>query len=293
MNCVLCNSQAAERVDTRIRNVCDDRVGIYKCSACKVQFLYPRLTDTELANYYDGIYRKEYNSENYYHAESIKDFFYKSLPEAETRVERVRYILNPTDEIVEIGCSCGYFLASIKPFVKLAAGTEWDEGNAGYARQLGFQVLKNIQDYNRTFDKIFLHHVLEHILEPIDFLSNLKGCLNDKYSKVIIEVPNVGDVLLSEYALKEFSDFYYQSAHLWYFNKESLTYVLERAGYKFDIVPIQRYDLSNHIYWLRNRVPGGQGKYDNIITEEVNCAYVSSLKNTWKTDTLLIIATPH
>jgi len=138
------------------------------------------------------------------------------------------------------------------------------------------------------FDKIFLFHVLEHIYNPIEYLKELKEKLN-QYGKIFIEIPNNNDILLKGYQIQEFRDFYYQSAHLWYFNRSSLEFIFEQLNLKYNIYNIQRYDLSNHIKWLKDKKPGGQGFYDNLFSNEIKNNYKKFLIENDKSDTLFCI----
>jgi len=290
MNCSLCNSKNVEMVDTEIRNNSMPDVNVYRCNDCGVHFLFPYYNQAQLENYYDGQYRTEYTDKDYYKDDQIKQFFLNFLPEAKERVKRVMPCIDKSKSILEIGCSSGYFLSEVAPYVKSASGTEWDESNAKFARDLGFIIKKNPSDFTYKFDNIFMFHVLEHIFDPIEFIAGLKQSLNAD-GTLFIEVPNNADILISGYELSEFKNFYYQSAHKWYFNKKSLAYILENAGFQFDIINIQRYDLSNHIEWLKNKVPGGFGKYNNILTDKINRAYTEMLSETDRSDTLFAICT--
>jgi 2-polyprenyl-3-methyl-5-hydroxy-6-metoxy-1,4-benzoquinol methylase len=287
-NCPLCSSGTTAEIDTEIRHAANAELRVRQCDSCDVQFLHPMDEEKKLAAFYDGEYRKEYVNDGYYNQQEMEKFFAASLPEARQRVIRVQSQLLPTDEIVEIGCASGYFLAAIAPFVKTACGTEWDTPNAKFAQSKGFSVRKDIRDFAAPFDKIFLFHVLEHIRDPIAFLAELRPLLK-KNGSIYLEVPNRDDVLLKTYQLKQFSDFYYQTAHLWYFNRKSLEYVCRQAGWSAEIMPLQRYDFSNHVHWMTRGVPGGQGKYRDLFSAECDRNYVESLANHWQTDTLFCI----
>jgi len=51
---------------------------------------------------------------------------------------------------------------------------------------------------------------------------------------------------------------------------------------------IQRYPLSNHLYWLSNNKPGGHQKWGNFIdSPELTKAYESQLSSMGVTDTVI------
>lgn len=289
IKCTLCHNNKITYIPNKIRNDEDGIYRMYRCEKCETHFLYPRPMDAELKDYYDGHFREEVHSSRYYDKESLDRVFTRFSGEANLRVQRVEKELSKEDRVLEIGCSVGYFLKAVSPYVGKVCGTEWDKKAQQYIRDCfgkdGIEVQINPEDYEGGFDKIFLFHVLEHIEEPIAFLKNLKKKLNPG-GCIYIEVPNVDDVLVKTYECDAFKDFYYKKAHLYNFNDKGLSYLFEQAEYEYEINYIQRYDLSNHLYWLGKGLPGGKGAYETVLGTEVNEAYVSALKAGKQTDTL-------
>jgi hypothetical protein len=68
--------------------------------------------------------------------------------------------------------------------------------------------------------------------------------------------------------------------------------VLGRAGYTHAIFPHQRYDLSNHIYWMLYGKPGGKGHFSGIFSGELESEYARCLKERFISDTIYAIAEP-
>lgn len=287
MNCTLCASNKIKEIKTRIRNAHDSEMKVYECFSCGVHFLYP-YNVPELETFYDGEYRKEYSGSYYYTDEKMEEFFEKSLPEAKVRVLRLREYLKSSDDILEIGCGLGYYLSVVSRWVGCCYGVELDTRSSNYARKLGFQVENSVDSFDMKFDKAFMFHVLEHIPNPVDYLKELKSKIKDD-GILFIEVPNNSDILLQGYDIKEFKDFYYQAAHIFNYNSKSLSYVLEKAGYEFKLKYIQRYDLSNHINWLKNRTPGGQGILNHLFTKKFIHDYADMLIQTGRADTMFAV----
>lgn len=76
--------------------------------------------------------------------------------------------------------------------------------------------------------------------------------------RIIIEVPSSADALLTLYKCTPFSEFTYWSCHLYLFNAANLPILAKKAGLKLEYINhIQRYPLSNHLYWLAKGKPGG------------------------------------
>ena len=64
---------------------------------------------------------------------------------------------------------------------------------------------------------------------------------------------------------------------------------MDKLDYNYDLIPEQRYDLSNHIIWMTEGKPGGQGRFDEIFTEDLVENYKGVLKNTWHCDTMFLV----
>ena len=104
---------------------------------------------------------------------------------------------------------------------------------------------------------------------------------------MVFEVPSCSDPLISVYNVPAFNRFYWSIAHDYYFNKNSLGYVLKNVTDKFEIIPEQRYDLSNHMTWALEGKPGGQGKFSSFFTPALENAYRESMIKTGHCDTLI------
>lgn len=291
ISCTLCGCKDIKIIDSTIRNADSNSYKMYRCNCCETHFLYPRPPEEQLEEYYDGHFREEVHSELYYEKEHMDKVFKWFFTEATGRVERVKGELKAEDTILEIGCSLGYFMKAVSSYVGKVYGTEWDKKAEQYIRDTfsEFQISENPQDFGRKFDKIFMFHVLEHIADPAGFLSGLKKLLNPG-GTIYIEVPNCDDVLVKTYKSKAFMAHYYKLAHLYNFNGKGIQYVLDNAGLRGEIEYIQRYDISNHLVWLGEGVPKGNGRYKDLLGDEVNSAYIEALKKAGQTDTLFVRA---
>ncbi len=287
--CTLCGSYDIEPIDSQIRNVTDNLHKMYRCNSCDTHFLYPQFAEEQLEAYYDGQFREEVHTSKYYDEATLTKVYDRFYPEAQQRVARVEAEIKPSDEILEIGCSVGYFLNAVSNKVKNVFGTEWDNRALSYIDDVlqnsKIKTAHNPQDFEQGFDKIFMFHVLEHIANPVEFLIKLKPLLKDN-GCIYIEVPNVDDIMVKTFNNSAFKDFYYKKAHLFNFNEKGLSYVFEKSGYHYQIEFIQRYDISNHFYWLANQKPGGKGAYTHLLSSSLNEEYIQCLKTAKQTDTL-------
>ncbi len=215
----------------------------------------------------------------------LRDEGYRRLKLLQTRLE-------PHHEVLEVGSATGYLLELLKPAVAEVMGVEPGPAQRAYAKERGLEVHPALGDVEpRQFDAVLCYYVLEHMSRPVPFLRQLADFIKPG-GRLILEVPNVEDVLLSRYDIKNFPGFYYQKMHVTYFDRQTLARALEEAGYTCEIFPEQRYDLSNHLVWMRDGKPGGMGRFAEFIEPQVQAVYAEALKSHWLCDTLMAVAQP-
>ena len=140
---------------------------------------------------------------------------------------------------------------------------------------------------NEKFDLITSFHVFEHLLDPITTLKSLTSLLKQG-GEIIIEVPSSDDALLTLYKSDSFSNFTYWSQHLFLFNQQTISEVVKKANLKLNWVEqVQRYGLSNHLYWLSNNFPGGQKKWYFLNSNLLDELYAKQLASVGKCDTIM------
>ena len=107
--------------------------------------------------------------------------------------------------------------------------------------------------HGERYQIVTLFHVLEHVSNPIEFMTICFGLLSPG-GWLLVEVPNLGDQLLKE--SRVYRDFYWQRAHLSYFDASRLELVFYNSGIKnFEIRGVQRYGLRNLYHWLDEGKP--------------------------------------
>ena len=280
--CYLCGSTSCTQVHDAIRFGLSPRP--YRCDRCGFVFLHPRMSPEEEREFYEKIYRFHYETQD---AQALWD---ESLPEAKRRVERFRDRYTPQTRLLEIGCASGFFVHEVQKHVKSATGIELTTEYVKFAQGMGLDVRGSLEEVeDGSCDLVFMFHVLEHIDDPVLFLQDVKKKLTPG-GTLIVEVPNVDDILVSVYKIKGHLDFYWEIAHNYYFSKTTLGTILEKAGYRYEILPLQRYDLSNHLHWMLTGKPGGQGRYCAVFSPQLLTEYEKNLKERFLCDTIYAIA---
>jgi SAM-dependent methyltransferase len=287
--CRLCGSTRSELVSRAVSGAPESAV--YRCLDCSLVYLFPIMTDIEEAAFYRAEFEEYMQSRAGAGWQSPAAHYHAKQPEGERRLPLARPHLRPADDLLEIGSSTGYFLDDLRGYVRSVAGVEPSQAYRHFSAARGIDTVADLAELGqRTFDVIALYYVLEHLRDPIGYLSDLRARLNPG-GRLLVEVPNVDDALLTAYTIPGFPPFYWQKAHYFNFSQRTLCDVLSRAGYSAQVVPVQRYDLSNHMVWMMEGRPGGTGRFKYLFRPEVETAYAEALKAQWVCDTIFAVAT--
>lgn len=270
--CLLCQSTESKLVESGIRQ--DPAGKVWKCKQCGLVYLWPQPTEEELESYYSGTYRGDYGSG------SVKQRHEWDRREARQRIEQLR--IPARCNVLEIGSGSGAFLR----YLYYGIGIEPDENSRRWInRNFGFSLYKSIADLpeGSKFDMIVMFHVLEHLLDPVAFLRELRKYLSPG-GKVVIEVPNVKDIMLWIPAYRK--RYFFQRAHLYYFSKRTLKQVAEKAGFAVTHTDVQRYNFSSHVRWAISGRNRGDGYFRDLRKSLLGRIYARLLIGIGRSDTL-------
>jgi SAM-dependent methyltransferase len=274
-SCYLCGGKKIYKRNGKVRD--NPNLEVLECKDCGLVFL------SSFAHIKGGFYQESGMHER---PLSIEEW----STETEADDDRRFYMLK--NEIVgksllDFGCGNGGFLLRARDVASDVAGIEPESRLSEYFRQKGLTVKGALNELNGLFDYITLFHVLEHISDPVTTLRDLSRRLK-RGGKIIIEVPNASDALLTLYECKAFSNFTYWSCHLFLFTEGTLLRIGEMAGLEPDYVrQVQRYSVANHLYWLSSGQPGGHKKWDFIESDSLRTAYEERLASIGCCDTII------
>lgn len=165
-----------------------------------------------------------------------------------------------TKNILEVGCSLGYFLNLLKKNGhKNIYGLEINEQNRKFVQnKLKIRCERELLNYKKDqifFDKIFLFYSLEYILDPLNFIKELLLLLK-KNGKIIIITPNKNDILKNILFNISYHNFFYDINSINYFSAQSLKKISKKIpNCKFHIQTKQGYSLINLFNWFINNKP--------------------------------------
>ena len=209
-----------------------DRYGIpvnfFLCQKCGLIFQKTPLSEKSLNEFYRFEYNKLYKGG----ISDLDTLFEKALGRGKRFNKLVKNlnIYDKIESVFETGCATG---ANLYPFYldnKVAHGFDYDENLLNYGRKKGL-TLFNIDELDnrskQTYDLIISSHVLEHVLNPIDFLkSQIQYLKIGKY--LLLEVPGIFSFHMKNNKIID----NLVNAHIYYFHKELLINIASHLGLK-------------------------------------------------------------
>jgi 2-polyprenyl-3-methyl-5-hydroxy-6-metoxy-1,4-benzoquinol methylase len=254
--CPICDSQDIATLSNKLRDTKNNTVLV--CRYCETGFLENIKSEEELEEYYKENYRKDFKP-NLQAQTNAKDLFdtYKNFQT--DRIKTISPYFNKKGCLLEIGCSAGMFLHHMKKHFKEIAGIELDRESAYFASKMCdcpvYQIPLHLAPIKpEYFDVICAFQVLEHVASPIDFIQEAKHFLK-KGGVLFFELPNRFDALVSTYDLPFHSQFFYHSAHNYYFSEKGLNVLLGKCGLEAEFIYTQDYNFLNHVNWINNDQP--------------------------------------
>lgn len=287
MNCIICKKSTYFKINDKVRDSKD--YTIVQCINCKLTQLAPIPSDKENRDFYDrGRQLKNINQ-----PKEVKILAIKQNEDTLRRASFLTAILKHGDSILDIGSGFGFLVEEMKNRGFKPTGIEISSFARRIAKKVTQVPIINIDmqknKLNKKYNAITMYHVLEHLTDPINFIKKIKLNLYAK-GKIIIEVPNIDDLMLT--SNKAYNQFYWQRAHLLYLNKNTLTKILEGAGFsRLKFWYTQRYGLSNFMNWMMNNAP----QIDKPVFETndnykwLERQYKKELIRTGKSDTLTVV----
>jgi 2-polyprenyl-3-methyl-5-hydroxy-6-metoxy-1,4-benzoquinol methylase len=201
-------------------------IEVLYCHTCRLGWLKKRALPE---GYYEKIYFKKerFLEGGYRDYLSEKDIIEKNFA-------RYFQIIEPHLEgrrILDFGCGPGIFLNYIRNIGYSPVGFDISSFAVGYCNnQLKIPCFSNIKDLSEAapFDAICFFDSLEHLEDPGKTVEWAKEMLNEG-GAVIVYTPNF-DSLLNRFMGKSWHHF--KREHWYYFNKTSLSLLLEKHGLK-------------------------------------------------------------
>lgn len=213
--CTLCGDNRIRKLDGYYEK------GLIKCRVCGFVFMEKIPTSEELDSHY-GSY--SYESAGYLSPLTIKSYN-KLLDEFEP--------YRKTNNILDVGCGRGWFLAEALKRGWQVYGTEYSKTAVSICRETGINmkegVLNSSNFENEMFDVITSFEVIEHINNPNEELEEIYKLLRAG-GLFYCTTPNFNSLM--RYYLKVDYNVIGYPEHLSYYTKSTLNKVTKRHGFR-------------------------------------------------------------
>jgi len=178
----------------------------------------------------------------------LKNILYLDPDRLEQTKYEVMYLENTKGKLLDIGCGSGTFIDFMNKYGWETTGIDFDDKAIEAARaknlnvKLGTLVEQNFS--NDYFDAITLAHVIEHVYDPIELLTECYRILKTN-GKIVIAIPN-SESLGHKYFKKNWRGLE-PPRHIHVFSPKSLIHIVKLSGFKkFDSFTTNR--IARYIY---------------------------------------------
>lgn len=252
VNC-LCGSSDFKRLASYDRY--SMRQSTVVCINCGLIQSNPRMTKEAYAEFYSSdTYRRCYDSSDYLDIYEQK-YSLRTGKHIFDEIQKIKEI-KPSLSVLEIGAGGGW---NLLPFQKVGAtvvGYDYSPSLVDSGRKHGIPMVQGSADnIQGEFDIIFLSHVWEHLLEPVEALRKIKKHLKQD-GVIYIAVPNACKGLL----------FQFQNAHTYYFDPKTFHHYASDAGLRLMVFGAAQEVHMFGIFALGidSNAPDLRGHYSNV-----------------------------
>ena len=225
------------------------------CDNCKLRSLFPAMN----AKQRTAIYEKEYFScaSGSNEGRDYEKYRHDRLRIYSNKIQRIKRYAPTARKLIDIGAGYGDFLKLCKDEFEIH-GLEL----SAFAAKKAFEnhgidvrqgMAEDVSQFDCVFDVIHMHHVFEHLHDPIKFLNLIKDKMQ-KDSIFLFEVPHqfeelnfkIRDIVGKPSVLKGL----YAIHHPYFYTVRSLELMLEKNGFEIIALdscpPERKYYLVDH-----------------------------------------------
>jgi 2-polyprenyl-3-methyl-5-hydroxy-6-metoxy-1,4-benzoquinol methylase len=212
MNCILCEDNGFKKV-LKVK----DGYCIVKCP-CGLVYVNSPDSQTAISDQYKN---NKTSPSNYYEETACVDQinFNRRL--------NILEALTIKGKLLDVGCSVGTFMFFAERRGWVVKGIEPNAKSARIALSHHLTVDNNFLNetpFIYNIDVVTLNDVIEHFPNPLESLQIIRGMLKEN-GLVAISTPNIDSILTRIFQIKP-------REHLFYFNKQMITKLLEKAGFE-------------------------------------------------------------
>lgn len=203
-----------------------DGYNVVRCSNCVLYYLQPMPSEQELAAIYDN-----YDATDKY----LRRYRKKVLTASYKQKIVGRYLKPGAKRFLDIGCNVGAVCEAARRQGYESMGIDLDEATLQKARELSpecrFERLTSYElaSQGEKFDMVFCTEVLEHVPETQAFAASFRDLLNEG-GILYLTTPDAGHRKVPEDFISW--DEVKPPEHLIFFNRETVTRLLEAHGFE-------------------------------------------------------------
>jgi SAM-dependent methyltransferase len=202
-----------------------DGFPVRRCQRCEFLFVAPRPPESVVLDHYAQNYRGA--NETFYPKAFDRKWrgFWQSLlfiPYAAGR------------RVLDLGCGGGFMVDALGRFAREAVGVDISENSIAYAKRafprhrFYAEPLSEFARRGEQFDFVFSSEVLEHVLDPREFMMTLRDCVRPN-GFAYISAPDAGHPAVPA-DLAQWGDIC-PPEHLQWFNFRNLTWLFAEYGF--------------------------------------------------------------
>lgn len=222
--CPICQSSLSKTLTKKGQFDWENHVVI--CKNCGFVYENPRWT----AQDFDYFYTKEYD-QFYRFDENVAS--QKEQKKSKKMWGRIKQYINPEfHSVLDVGCGLGWSLAYISSQVEglRIAGIEPSDVCADYlVNKIGAELIdKDVNSdwhirHTEQFDLIIMRHTLEHLLNPLEVLEQVRTALSPS-GIFYVAIPDM------MHPAGSLNQYWYRNVHVSYFSDVTLTRLAVQAG---------------------------------------------------------------
>lgn len=213
------------------------KTSLIHCTDCDIHYLADFSEKAKIDDYYKHEYK--ITSSDILDAE-FRHLF--RMTEQYHLIGEIQKYKKAPANLLDIGCDKGFFIDIARRFNYNCLGIELSDAAVEYSGKIGLNVKSSIEATDNLWDIAVMWHSLEHIPEPVEFLSELHSKLNtDAY--LFIRVPAFDSIWRKLFGLKWI--WFQPQNHFFHYSLKSLNHLLTQSG--FELVELSHRKPNNRI----------------------------------------------
>jgi SAM-dependent methyltransferase len=201
------------------------------CMECGTLRADPYLDESALSDFYNHLYQELYDRSS-----DPAAYFEKQRHYGRSILAYARSFLTSSDRVLEIGCGAGGAVSVFQEAGFRAMGCDFSAELVKFGTSRGVERLdwgSPLELLQRTAGPerptfVYMHHVFEHLPEPLEFLDRLRAMLTPA-SRVLVVVPDIARIHRFAFPGGD-ARLFLHVAHCFNFSHEGLRRMVRRAG---------------------------------------------------------------